>query len=112
MPRPARSTGISSGGLLVRTPVVVAAGVRTVISPLPGRVPGRLVDEHCRQLAQGGPEGRVVGALVAHHGQPGCGKRMFDELDVHEGTVVRGRAAPSRLSGGRRRPISVACSNA
>ena len=82
MPRPARSTGTSSGGLASRDPVVSASGVRTgTVSA--GSVAGGLVDQHQGQVAQRGAERRVVGALVAQSGQPRCGQRVVDNAHVH-----------------------------
>ena len=82
MPSPARSTGTSSGGLASRDPSVSASGVR-IGTGSRARVPGGLVDQHQRQLAQRGPETRVVGAFVAQRGQPGGGQRVVDDVHIH-----------------------------
>ena len=46
-------------------------------------VAGGLVDQHQRQIAQRGPERRVVGALVAQRGEPCRGQRVIDNANVH-----------------------------
>ena len=53
-----------------------------------GRVAGGLVDEHQRQVAQRLAESRIVRALVAQRGQPGCGQRMVDDAHVHGPTLT------------------------
>ena len=72
MPRPARSTGTSSGGLASRDPVVSASGVRTGTG-LGRRVAGRLVDQHQRQVAQRGTERRRC--RCARHAAWSAGRR-------------------------------------
>ena len=97
MPRPARSTGTSSGGLASRDPVVSASGVRTATLSV-GRVAGGLVDQHQGQVAKRGPERRVVGALVAQRGQPRRGQRVVDDAHVHGRTLsVSGTDEPAAV---------------
>ena len=86
MPRPARSTGTSSGGEASRDPTVSASGVR-MCTGVDAALAHGLVDEHQRKVAQSGAETGVVGALVAQRGQPGGGERVIDNADVHAATL-------------------------
>jgi Phosphoglucomutase/phosphomannomutase, alpha/beta/alpha domain II/Phosphoglucomutase/phosphomannomutase, alpha/beta/alpha domain III/Phosphoglucomutase/phosphomannomutase, C-terminal domain len=47
-------------------------------------IPGGLVDQHQRQVSQGGTEGRVVGVLVAQRSQPDCGQRVVNDMHIHQ----------------------------
>ena len=106
MPSPARSTGTSSGGLAIATPVVGATGV--VIGTLGvGQVAGGLVDQQRRQLAQRGAELGVAAALVAHHGQPGLDDGVVDDGGLH-GSHPTGPAWPGPLATLLDWPVTVA----
>jgi hypothetical protein len=50
---------------------------------LTGRVPGGLVNQYQRQLAQRGPKAGRIGAFVSQRGQPGCGQRVVNYAHLH-----------------------------
>ncbi len=89
----------------VRQPIAQGPGHRRVQRRAAHRgVPGRLVDQHQGEVAQRGPEGGVVGAGVAHRGQPGLGQGMVDDPHVH-GAEHTGPRKPPTASGQRERGL-------